>query len=145
MPSSRKSVKVFVVFIAVIAAIGYLIISGLEGTFVYSRTISEIRRLGTEVAGQGLRIEGTVVPGSLKKSGTDLKCSFALADSPDEAIEVRFDGMLPDTFKEGMPAMAEGEYHAGDYFEATNVLTKCPSKYEPAPEEGEAASTNSTC
>lgn len=144
MANSKKSVKVFVVFIAVIAAIGYLIISGLEGTFVYSRTISEVRKLGTEVQGQGLRIEGTVVAGSLKKSNTDLQCSFALADSLGESIEVRFDKILPDTFKEGMPAMAEGRYNAGDYFEATNVLTKCPSKYEPVPEEGEAASTNST-
>ena len=138
MPTSKKSVKVFVVFIAVIAAIGYLIISGLEGTFVYSRTISEIRRLGNEVEGQGLRIEGTVVDGSLKKSDTSLQCTFALADSLGESIEIRFDGVLPDTFKEGMPAMAEGRYKTGDYFEATNVLTKCPSKYEPAPEEGEA-------
>lgn len=142
MPSSKKSIRVFIVFIAVIAAIGYLIISGLEGTFVYSRTISEIRRLGTEVEGQGLRIEGTVVPGSLMKSDTNLRATFALADSLGESIEVRFDGILPDTFKEGMPAVAEGKYNAGDYFEATNVLTKCPSKYEAAPEEN--ASTPET-
>jgi len=139
MPNSKKSIKVFVVFIAVIAAIGYLIISGLEGTFVYSRTISEIRRLGTDVAGQGLRIEGTVVPGSLKKSETRSYCTFALADSLGESIEVRFDEILPDTFKEGMPAMAEGRYNAGDFFEATNVLTKCPSKYEPVPDENQKA------
>ena len=144
MATSGKRVKIFVVFIAVIAAIGYLIVSGLEGTFVYSRTISEVRRLGSEVAGQGLRIEGTVMPGSLKKSGTDLQCSFALADSLGETIEVRFDGMLPDTFKEGMPAVAEGKYNPGDYFEATNVLTKCPSKYEPAPAEEQAASSTAT-
>ncbi len=140
MANSKKSAKVFVVFIIVIAAIGYLIISGLEGTFVYSRTISEVRKLGTEVEGQGLRIEGTVVAGSLKKSDTSLQASFALADSLGESLEVRFDGVLPDTFKEGMPAMAEGKYNAAGYFEATNVLTKCPSKYEPVPEEGEAVS-----
>jgi cytochrome c-type biogenesis protein CcmE len=140
MPSSKKSVRVFIVFIAVIAAIGYLIISGLEGTFVYSRTISEVRRLGNEVEGQGLRIEGTVVAGSLNKSATSLQCTFALADSLGESIEIRYDGILPDTFKEGMPAVAEGKYNTGDYFEATNVLTKCPSKYEAAPEEGQTPS-----
>jgi len=139
MSNSGKRVKIFAVFIAVIAAIGYLIISGLEGTFVYSRTISEVRRLGTEVEGQGLRIEGTVVSGSLQKSATHLKCSFALADSLGESIEIRYDGILPDTFKEGMPAVAEGRYHQDDYFEATNVLTKCPSKYEAVPEQTEAS------
>jgi cytochrome c-type biogenesis protein CcmE len=52
--------------------------------------------------------------------------------------------MLPDTFKEGMPAVAEGKYNTGDYFEATNVLTKCPSKYEAAPaEEQTTAETTS--
>jgi cytochrome c-type biogenesis protein CcmE len=139
MPGAKKSTKVFIVFIAVIAAIGYLIISGLEGTFVYSRTISEVRRLGSQVEGQGLRIEGTVVSGSLQKSGTSLQCRFALADSLGESIEVRYDGVLPDTFKEGMPAVAEGKYKTGDYFEAANVLTKCPSKYEAAPEEDQAS------
>jgi cytochrome c-type biogenesis protein CcmE len=144
MSNSAKRAKIFVVFIALIAAIGYLIISGLEGTFVYSRTISEVRRLGKEVADQGLRIEGTVVQGSLQKSETTLHCTFALADSLGEFIEIRYDGILPDTFKEGMPAVAEGKYHADDYFVATNVLTKCPSKYEAAPEQTEATSSSAT-
>jgi len=134
----------FYTTVPLLPIVAYLLMSGLEETFVYSRSISEVRQLGGEVAGQSLRIEGTVVPGSVNKSGTSLRCTFALADSFGESIEIRFDGMLPDTFKEGMPAMAEGKYHAGDYFEATNVLTKCPSKYEPAPEEGEAASSSAT-
>lgn len=144
MANPRKNIKVFLVFIAVIAAIGYLIVSGLEGTFVYSRTISEVRRLGTDVQGQGLRIEGVVLLGSVEKSPNSLQCKFALADSLGESIEVRYDGILPDTFKEGMPAVAEGKYRAGDYFEATNVLTKCPSKYEAAAGDSTKPTTTST-
>lgn len=140
MTQSGKRVRIVIVFVAIIGVIGYLIVSGLENTLIYSRTISEIRRLGTEVEGQGLRIEGTVLPGSLEKSENNLRCQFMLADSLGETMEVRFDGILPDTFKEGLPAVAEGFYHAGNYFEATNVLTKCPSKYEPAAEKGDVAS-----
>lgn len=144
MSISGKRIRVFVVPVAVIAAIGFLIVSVPKDTYVYSRTISEVKRLGAEAEGQGLRIEGTVLPGSLQKSENNLRCNFVLADSLGETLEVRYDGILPDTFKEGMPAVAEGKYHAANYFEATNVLTKCPSKYEPVPEQGESAPSRTT-
>lgn len=140
MSHSGKRIRIFFAFVAIVAVIGYLIVSGLEGTLIYSRTISEVRRLASQVEGQGLRIEGTVLSGSLQKSNNSLQCQFVLADSLGETIKVRFDGILPDTFKEGMPAVAEGYYRAGDYFEATNVLTKCPSKYEPAVDDKDSAS-----
>jgi cytochrome c-type biogenesis protein CcmE len=44
---------------------------------------------------------------------------------------VVLDGAAPNNFELATSVVAKGRYVAeGDYFHATEVLTKCPSKYE---------------
>ena len=38
--------------------------------------------------------------------------------------------LLPDTFKDGAQALAEGHLTQGGEFEATKIQAKCASKYE---------------
>jgi len=52
-------------------------------------------------------------------------------DDPTKSIRVNYRGTVPDTFKPGVEVILEGAFKAdASQFEATTLLTKCPSKYE---------------
>ena len=59
--------------------------------------------------------------------------SFTLTDS-DKILRVNYHGILPQTFGEGKEIIIEGRYDPNGTFEASAILTKCPSKYT-APEQ----------
>jgi cytochrome c-type biogenesis protein CcmE len=86
-------------------------------------------RLGARVGAE--KIDYTVVPQPL--------VLFSVHDIGDESklIKIRFQGIMPDTLKEGRDVIVEGRFRDGE-FVADTLLTQCPSKYQPpTPKEGE--------
>jgi cytochrome c-type biogenesis protein CcmE len=91
------------------------------------------------INGQRLRIGGLVVPGSVKRDPNNLKVTFKLVDmkmpiefnDSDINIEVRYDGILPDLFREGQGIVANGVLMNGNYIEASEVLAKHDENYIP--------------
>ena len=59
---------------------------------------------------------------------------FYMKDDNGTVMKVVLDGAKPNNFELAQSIVAKGKY-AGNYFHASDVLTKCPSKYE-----GDAAS-----
>ena len=46
-------------------------------------------------------------------------------------LEISYSGILPDTMKPGRELVVQGVIVKGeDLFEASEILTRCPSKYE---------------
>jgi len=80
----------------------------------------------------GVKVGGRVLPGSVHYDQRTLDLSFTLADiqTGRAMFPVRYQGPLPDTFKEGRDVVVDGLYARGGTFEATSVLTKCGSRYE---------------
>ncbi len=125
-----------------VAAIGYLMYAGLQQSSTYYFTIEEFLPRKVELAGQGIRVAGRVAVGSLAKqtSAKGTEMSFAIGDfkSPDamgETLPVTFTGIVPDMFAEGRDVIIEGRYVDGT-LRAQQIMTSCPSKYEPKPGEG---------
>jgi cytochrome c-type biogenesis protein CcmE len=57
--------------------------------------------------------------------------TFYLVDETGQECKVVLDGAAPNNFELATSVVAKGRYMAdGDYFHATELLTKCPSKYE---------------
>lgn len=57
--------------------------------------------------------------------------TFYLVDDAGQECRVVLDGAAPNNFELATSVVAKGRYVPdGDYFHATEVLTKCPSKYE---------------
>ena len=86
--------------------------------------------------GKGLRLAGHTVAGSWQTDGRKHTFTVAEAGGPgmkvgDDAprIPVRFEGTMPDTFKEDMDVIVAGRMD-GDTFVATEVMTQCASKYQ---------------
>lgn len=79
--------------------------------------------------GTTLQLGGLVQPGSLQR-GEGLKISFMLADCS-KAVPVRYDGVVPDLFREGQGAIATGAMGDDHVFVATRILAKHDEKYMP--------------
>ena len=91
----------------------------------------------TPEVGQRLRIGGLVVPGSVERDQQSLKVSFALVDAGGEQVTVRFDGILPDLFREGQGIVAQGHLADARTIDAFEVPAKHDEEYMP-PEVAEA-------
>ena len=91
--------------------------------------------------GQRIRLGGHVVKGSiLQKPGT-LQYHFEVtpvaamvkhADHADAVIPVRYEGIVPDTFKDDAEVIVTGVLGPDDVFRGSELVAKCPSKYEAA-------------
>ncbi|WP_127960264.1 cytochrome c maturation protein CcmE [Serratia microhaemolytica] len=90
--------------------------------------------------GQRLRIGGMVMPGSVKRDPETLKVSFKLYDIRG-AVEVNYQGILPDLFREGQGVVAQGILRASNLIDAREVLAKHDEKYTP-PEIADAMKQN---
>ena len=80
-------------------------------------------------AGAKLRLGGMVQTGSVRR-GEGLKVEFLLADCVNR-VTVRYEGLLPDLFREGQGVVADGEIGADRVFVASEVLAKHDENYMP--------------
>lgn len=79
--------------------------------------------------GERLRLGGLVQSGSLKR-GEGLRVDFVMADCTD-SVPVRYEGILPDLFREGQGIVATGSLDAERIFVADEVLAKHDENYVP--------------
>jgi cytochrome c-type biogenesis protein CcmE len=85
-------------------------------------------------AGRTFRLGGLVERGSLKRDGVAVQ--FLVSDTV-RHVPVRYEGILPDLFKEGKGVVAQGQVGIDGVFIAREVLAKHDENYMP-PEAGEA-------
>ncbi len=82
------------------------------------------------------RLGGLVEVGSVQRADDSLKVRFRLTDTA-KSVEVEYDGILPDLFREGQGIVATGKLQEGNLFVASEVLAKHDENYMP-PEVAEA-------
>src|SRR5690242_13258815 len=131
---SRKRLLLVVPLLMAAAAIVALVLIGMEGKGIYSKPVDELVAQKTKFIGKSVRAEGNLVHGSLVKREDPCEYRFKIEKNGTE-IPVRFAKcVVPDTFRD-VPGVevgvtVEGELRSDDSLEASQVLAKCPSKYE---------------
>ena len=116
------------------AAIAALALTGLQDNALYSKPVDQLLSQKAKFVGRPVRAEGNLVHGTLVKRDRPCEYRFTITKNGSE-LPVRFaQCVVPDTFRD-VPDMdvgvtVEGELRSDDTFEATNVLAKCPSKYD---------------
>lgn len=120
----------------IVAALAYLINSGIQEASVYYITPSELKAKGGVVSDRSLRLGGMVVPGSLHWEPQTLKLTFRLTDGKEE-VPVEHTGSPPDLFKEGAGAVVEGKCLDSGLFQSSMILAKHSEEYTP-PAKGQA-------
>ena len=77
---------------------------------------------------QRIRVGGLVKPQSVHSAGE--KVSFEITDQKN-SLKVNYQGTLPDLFREGQTAVAEGYLLEPNLFQADSILAKHDEKYMP--------------
>jgi len=118
-----------------LAVASVLILNAFQSNLVFFFTPTQVAN-GEVPQGRGFRIGGMVEDGSLKREGDGLTVHFVMTDMA-KRVPVTFKGILPDLFKEGKGAVAQGQLGADGIFLASEVLAKHDENYMP-PEAADA-------
>ncbi len=133
-----KKSKFLIAGLVVVAAVGYLIISGFKTNSVYYLKVSELVNQHENVSEKGLRVSGDVENGTVNKDVVNQHLEFVMTDETGAKMNVVYNGIIPDAFSEDVQVIVEGEYSKDtNTFNARTLLAKCPSKYEAEVTEGE--------
>jgi cytochrome c-type biogenesis protein CcmE len=112
---------------AVLVLAATLTFAGLRDSVVYFVAPSDL--LEKAAPGRRVRLGGLVVEGTLRRDA-DGAMHFVVTDGSVQ-VDVRYDGVLPDLFREGQGVVAEGSWTPGQPFEAERVLAKHDETYMP--------------
>ena len=141
----KRSVGLLVALLVCGIGVLVLVFTTFEDATIYARQVDELIRERDKLTGRNVRVEGSLKRGSLVKRDQPCEYRFTLAKKGTE-LPVRFaQCIVPDTFRDmpGMDVMvtAEGQLDPAGHFEASNIMAKCPSKYEmnERAQKGEAA------
>ena len=131
-----KGGRVFLAVVLLIAAgITGLVLFGFQGAAVYSMTVDGLMTAKDKHVGRRVRVEGELLPGSLAKR--ERPCEFRMKlRGTEQQLPVRYGQcVIPDTLRDtpqgGVQVTVEGTLLASGDFEATLVMAKCASKYDP--------------
>ena len=135
----RVYAKFAILVVAIVGVLIWLAASGISETKTYYKTIAELNAMGGQAQRERLRVGGDVEPGSIVRSASGV--TFTLKQDARE-LKVVYTGIdpLPDTFKDGSQALAEGRLGDDGVFRAGRIQAKCASKYEAKPVPRNAAS-----
>ena len=125
-----RLIGVTAVILIAIAAV--VLLTGNKQGAVYTTVPKVVEDSSLE--GKRVKVGGSVVEGSWDKKSNPMK--FEIRDEADKAatgptLKVVYTGAVPSTFGDGVVAIVTGVLE-GDTIKATEMITKCPSKYESA-------------
>ncbi|MCP9450022.1 MAG: cytochrome c maturation protein CcmE [Nitrospira sp.] len=112
-----------------------LVLNAFQSNLVFFFTPTQVAN-GEVPKGRSFRIGGMVEDGSVKREADGLTVRFVVTDTA-KRVPVVYKGILPDLFKEGKGAVAQGRLDADGTFVASEVLAKHDENYMP-PEAAEA-------
>ncbi|KPQ31199.1 MAG: cytochrome c-type biogenesis protein CcmE [Porphyrobacter sp. HL-46] len=132
-----KHQRLVLVIIAVLAIVGAGLLAAwsLRNQANYFYLPEQMATTPPDV-GQAVRLGGMVQAGSITTEPDGVTVNFLVTGNTEDAVPVRYSGILPDLFVEGSGVVAEGSLGADGVFLATNLLAKHDENYVPRELEG---------
>jgi cytochrome c-type biogenesis protein CcmE len=118
--------------VATVGVIVALVLNAFQSNLVFFYSPSQVSA-NEAPSGRTFRVGGLVEQGSVKVDGTQVQ--FVVTDTAAN-VPVRYQGILPDLFKEGKGVVVQGQLQDG-VFVAREVLAKHDENYMP-PEAADA-------
>ena len=127
----KKYGKFGALVVVIIGTLVWLATAGVGESKTYYKTIAELKTM-QDGGSKRLRVGGDVEKGSIVKTGSQVE--FILTGE-NQKLKVVYSGIepLPDTFRDGAQALAEGKLAADGTFHAAKIQAKCASKYGAKP------------
>jgi cytochrome c-type biogenesis protein CcmE len=132
MKPRQKRLAIAAGIVAAVGVAAALVLNAFQSNLVFFYSPSQVAAHEAPDS-RTFRLGGLVEKGTLKRDGT--KATFIVTDTA-KSIEVKYEGILPDLFKEGKGVVAQGQLQGG-VFVAREVLAKHDENYMP-PEAAEA-------
>lgn len=120
----------------VLGVAGYLMATSIKSTGIYYLTPTELAtrlRADSSFRNVGVKVGARVVPGSVTKTPGGKEYAFRVTDGA-QTLPVVYRGIAPDTFTDSVDVVVGGRMGADGTFQATELLAKCASRYENAPD-----------
>ena len=135
MKTRHKRIALIVGGLAILGVVVALVLNAFQSNLVFFFSPTQVAA-GEAPKGKPFRIGGMVKEGSIRREADGVTLSFVVTDT-EKDMAVRYKGILPDLFKEGKGAVAQGKVGDDGIFVATEVLAKHDENYMP-PEAAQA-------
>jgi cytochrome c-type biogenesis protein CcmE len=135
----KKNLGLLLTLLAMVGAVVVLFLLVFQPAAVYATPVDKLVQEPAAFIGRRVRVEGELVPGTLVKRDTPCEYRF-IVHKDDARLPVRYPQcVIPDGFRDvpsgGVQVTVEGALAKGGDFEASLVMAKCSSKYDPAKHE----------
>ena len=134
-PTRKRRLIATLVIIAGVGLAAVVAIKSLNENMLFFVSPTDVSEQSLP-AGKRFRLGGLVAPSSVSRASDGLEVQFVITDGA-ENVNVSYDGILPDLFREGQGIIAIGELTADGHFQANEVLAKHDENYMP-PEVADA-------
>jgi len=141
----KKYGKFAALVILIVGTLIWIATSSMSANQTYYKTIAELGQMGSRSMEQKVRVGGDVQKGSIQRAGQIIDFTLTQADpaKPEQTplyLKVVYDGRdpLPDTFRDGAQALADGKMGGDGVFHASKIQAKCASKYATKPGQAPA-------
>jgi cytochrome c-type biogenesis protein CcmE len=133
-PRPRRNTKLVVTLLALGVAGMAAVLMSFENAAVYSKGVDELLAERQRLTGRAVRVEGILVRGSLERQERPCAHRFQIQKNGVRLGVDYPECVLPDTFRDlsytDVAVTAEGKLDQSGRFQATRIMTRCPSKYE---------------
>ena len=113
----------------VLAAVIYLLYLSFGSSVSYYVTVSEFYERSAELADTSIRVAGSIADKPIEWNAEDVQLKFTITEGG-KNLPVVYNGPQPAGFKADSNLLVEGKYGPDGVFRATQLILKCPSKYE---------------
>jgi len=124
---SRKAARIGVTSLVLVLAFAGLLYSTMGESLEYYKKVDEVMVAPEEWHGKALQLHGFAKGIGRKADSLDYRFDI---ESNGKVVRAFYTGVTPDTFKEDSEVVVKGRLSDDNTFHATEIIAKCPSKYE---------------
>ncbi len=135
MKTRHQRIALILAGLAILGAVVALVLSAFRSNLVFFFSPTQVVA-GEAPKGKAFRVGGLVKAGSIVREADGVTLRFVMTDM-EKDMTVAYKGILPDLFREGKGAVAQGKLGDDGVFVASEVLAKHDENYMP-PEAAQA-------
>ena len=127
----NKAAKKRLVIVGLVIAMVAVALFAVLGSGGAATALSVSEAVSGDYDGKKVQVSGAVVQDSYTSEGASAVFEIVDDDDPSATLEVTYGGAMPATFGNGVTAICTGVVEDGG-LTCSELITKCPSKYESA-------------